>query len=96
MKLFGGTGKQLHSGKVKKPGENGEQKKLDLQKLLHSPVWRKLRIPLIALGCVVLFFLLALLIYTIWEKPPETSEEGPKTQVTAAPAVEKLVPEASP
>ena len=96
MKLFGGTGKQLHSGKVKKTGENGEQKRFDLQKLLHSPVWRKLRIPLIALGCVVLFFLLALLIYTIWEKPPETSGEGPKTQATPSPAVEKLVPEASP
>ena len=95
MKLFGGTGKQLHSGAPKKQGDDGE-KKLDLQKLLHSPVWRKLRIPLIALGCVVLFFLLALLIYTIWEKPPATAQDGPKTQPTAQPAVMTLTPEATP
>ena len=94
MKLFGGTGKQLHSGKPKKSDEGGAKKKPDLQKLLHAPIWRKLRIPLIALGCVVLFFLLALLIYTIWEKPPETDPDGPKTQVTATPdAIRTPAPE---
>lgn len=95
MKLFGGTGKQLHSGKPKKTGEGGGGKKLDLQKLLHAPVWRKLRIPMIALGGVVLFFLLALLIYTIWEKPPEPGSDSPKTQVTATPAIHTPAPEAT-
>ena len=87
MKLFGGTGKQLHSGKPKTNAEGAQKSSFDFQKFLHAPVWKKLRIPLIVLGCVVLFVLLALLIYSIWERPPETAQDGPKTQTTAQPAV---------
>ncbi|MBE6998214.1 MAG: hypothetical protein E7427_08625 [Ruminococcaceae bacterium] len=94
MKLFGGTGKQLHSGNAKKAGESGG-KKLDLNAFFHSPVWKKLRVPLIALGCVVLFFLLALLIYNLWERPPETEADGPRTQPTAAPVVLTPAPTAA-
>lgn len=93
MKLFGGTGKQLHSGKPKKTADGEEKQAQEPKKLLHAPVWRKLRIPLIVLGCVVLFVLLALLIYSIWEKPPETVGDGPKPQVTVQPAVRTPVPE---
>lgn len=78
MKLFGDTGKHLHSGRPKK--ENTEGKHIDLKTFFHAPIWRKLRIPLIVLGCVVAFLLVALLIYEIWEKQPETKDEAPKVQ----------------
>ena len=84
MKLFGDTGKHLHSGKPKK--ENTERKRIDLKAFFHAPVWRKLRIPLIVVGGVIVFLLVALLIYTIWEKQPDTVDEGPKSQVTELPA----------
>lgn len=92
MKLFGGTGKQLHSGKPKKEAEGEAKKRFDLRALRHAPVWKKLRVPLIVLGCVILFVLMALLIYSIWERPPEKATDGPKTQETAQPAVKTPEP----
>ena len=92
MKLFGGTGKQLHSGNPKKATEGEAKKRFDLRALRHAPVWKKLRVPLIVLGCVILFVLMALLIYSIWERPPETATDGPKVQETAQNAVKTPEP----
>ena len=103
MKLFGDTGKHLHTqkkqGTAKEPAaekpaaEKPAGKGFDLQKLLHSPVWKKLRVPAIILGCIILFALLVILIYSIWEKPPEVRQtEGPTVQATVKPAVETASP----
>ena len=70
-----------------------ERKPFALGEFFRSPIWRKLRAPAIVLGCIVLFFLLVLLVYSIWERPPEVSQEGPKVQPTVQPAVETFAPE---
>ncbi len=102
MKLFGDSGNRLHTKKPKqektKPTETTEKtagaaKQLDLKELLRAPVWKKLRIPAIVLGCIVVFALLVLLIYSIWEKPPEQKQsEGPSVQATVQPAVTTPAP----
>lgn len=87
MKLFGDTGKHLHENKEKPAGKPPEKRGFGLRAILHAPVWKKLRIPGIVLGCIVLALLLAVLIYSIWEKPPETRQDTPNVQQTVAPAV---------
>lgn len=84
MKLFGDTGKHLHENQERKPKQ---PRSLDLRAIFHAPVWKKLRAPAIVLGCIVLLVLLVVLIYSIWEKPPETRQNKPNVQPTVAPAV---------
>ena len=94
MKLFGGSGSQKHISesarrKKTKPKKAPASEKQHpfYMKLFHAPIWRKLRTPLIVLGCVLLFLLAVLLIYSIWEKPPGTENSGPNTPLTPKPAV---------
>ena len=55
----------------------------------HAPVWKKLRIPAIVLGAIVVLLLLAVLIDSIWEEPPEIKQtDGPKVQPTIQPVTE--------
>ena len=84
MKLFGDTGKHLHENQERKPKQ---PRSLDLGALSHAPIWKKLRVPAIVLGCIILLVLLVVLIYSIWEKPPETRQDKPNVQPTVAPAV---------
>lgn len=60
--------------------------------LLHAPIWRKLRVPLIILACLILLALALVLAYTIWEKPPETNVESPNIPATVRPAVPEPTP----
>ena len=83
MKLFGDTGKHLHENQERKPKQ---PRSLDLRAIFHAPVWKKLRAPAIVLGCIILLVLLVVLIYSIWEKPPETRQNKPNVQPTVAPA----------
>ena len=90
MKLFGDTGKHLHSQNPKpdrakrketKPKSEKAGSAFDLQAFLHAPFWKMLRIPAIILGCVILCALLVLLIYSIWERPPAQKQtDGPNMQ----------------
>ena len=63
MKLFGDSGKQLHTRKNKseESGETEKQPKRpwNAQAFFHAPIWKKLRVPAIILGVVVLLALLA-------------------------------------
>lgn len=79
------------SGRRKKNKPNntpsGEKRPPFYVQLFHAPLWKKLRTPLIVLGCVVLFLLVVLLIYTIWEKPPGMKESRPNTPQPPKPAI---------
>ncbi len=97
MKLFGDTGKHLHTqGKKSKPTEKTakpERKAPDVQAFFHAPIWKKLRIPAIIVGALIVLVLLALLVYSIWEKPPTIKQnDGPTVQPTIRPAVETAAP----
>ena len=101
MKLFGDTGKHQHVAETSAPVNKTEtakhtsasESKLVRQKKTAEAVkmltanLKKFRKPLIIVACVVLFVLLLVLGYSIWEKPPETSDESPVIQVTPKPAV---------
>ena len=94
MKLFGGSGSQKHISESRrrnkyKPDKApaGEKRPPVYVKFFHAPIWRKLRTPLIVLGCIVLFLLAVLLIYSIWEKPPGTLDTGPNMPLSTKPAV---------
>ena len=105
MKLFGDTGKHLHT-KGKKQAtppvaeKRRERSPVSLSAFFRSPIWRKLRIPAIVVGSLVILALLVLLVYSIWEKPPEKApSDGPNIQkaetsavVTPAPPKETAKP----
>lgn len=63
-----------------------------------APLLRKLRVPLIILGCVLVLALALVLAYTIWEKPPEKQAAAPNVPATVRPAVPEptVVPEITP
>jgi len=103
MKLFGDTGKHQHVGetsapaKRKKPANNHvSTKEVETQaKAASKPLqmnMKKFRKPLIIIACVILFVLLLVLGYSIWEKPPETVDDGPAVQLTPKPAVPESTP----
>lgn len=94
MKLFGDTGKRERAAAVPKKGTTAAEKpnKMPLA-WLNAPIWRRLRLPLIIVGSLILLLLLGLLVYSIWEKPPETPDNGPIVQPTVKPAVSTPVPE---
>lgn len=96
MKLFGDTGKHLHSQsrKTENPErpEKTARKKADPGALFHAPIWRKLRIPAIIFGAVVLLALLVVLAYSIWEKPPEQKPTAGPTIHTLQPGTETTGP----
>ena len=69
------------------PKGEGEKRSASLTALFHAPIWRKLRVPLIILGCVLLLALVLLLAYSIWEKPPEINADAPNVPTTVQPAV---------
>ena len=97
MKLFGDTGKHLHTQKKDaKPAAHAtkrERAPLDLRALFHAPIWKKLRKPAIIAGAVILLLLIVLLIYAIWEKPPEVKQTDPNPQTEIKPAVETPGPQ---
>ena len=92
MKLFGDTGKHLHTQKKSEPAavrERREKPAADRQKRAPAPIWKKLRVPAIVFGAVVLLAMLVVLAYSIWEKPPEIRQkDGPTVQATVQPALE--------
>ncbi len=98
MKLFGDTGKHLHSKSTKT--ELSERQKPQRKRKVHetgsffrAPVWKKLRIPAIVLGSLIVLALLVLLLYSIWERPPEVKQaDGPNVQATVQPAIETPAP----
>lgn len=91
MKLFGDSGSHRHEGAKRPERAANESGKNMFSALFSAPIWKKLRKPLIAVGCVILFVLLVLLIYSIWEKPPETVSEGPNAAVTQKPTIQEPV-----
>ena len=97
MKLFGDTGKHLHSKSKKRESSERKEPKRQRKKpetgLFHAPVWKKLRIPAIVLGSLIVLALLVLLLYSIWERPPEVRQtDGPNVQTTVQPAIETPAP----
>ena len=97
MKLFGDSGKHLHTRK--KTGEDSGarqksvKKTLNAREILHAPIWKKLRIPAVILGAIVVLALLVLLVYSLWERPPEVKQtDGPTVQATVKPAVDTPAP----
>ena len=105
MKLFGDTGKHLHTKKRgdgpvvrEQPQKAAEQTAAERPAAAHvkttgSSVWRKLRVPAIILGALIVLALLVVLVYSIWEKPPEVKDtEGPRVQPTVQPVVETPKP----
>lgn len=54
---------------------------------LSGPGWKKLRKPLVMIGVAVLLLLIAIIAYSIWEKPPAPSENGLAVMETLKPAV---------
>ncbi len=75
------------------PRVRPEQKKAALSGFFHAPIWKKLRIPAIVLGAIIVLALLGILAYSIWEKPPEVKDtEGPRVQTTVKPVEETQRP----
>lgn len=72
-----------------KPDPGGTQSAAGerLRAFFRGELWRRLRIPAIALGCVLLALLLLALAYAIWEKPPAQGETGLHTPNIVRPAV---------
>ena len=92
MKLFGDTGKRARSVGAQQPVTAEKQRKAPFA-FPDAPLWRKIRLPLVIVGALILILLLGLLVYSIWEKPPETATDGPLVQATVKPAVSSPVPE---
>ena len=97
MKLFGDTGKHLHKQNTKSEAndtpKSAEPVQRKAQDFFHAPAWKKLRIPAIVVGAVILLVLLVVLVYSIWEKPPEIKQtDGPTEQTGVRPAVESETP----
>ncbi len=87
MKLFGGTGKRLHSQKKTDKPDKPKTAAYNIRQLSHAPIWRKLRVPAIIVSSVLILLLLCVLAYSIWERPPEIREkDGPRIQPTVQPA----------
>ena len=80
------------------PKGEGAKRAASMTALFHAPLWRKWRVPLIILGCVLLLALVLLLAYSIWEKPPETNGDAPDLPAAIRPAVPDptIVPVPSP
>ena len=58
-----------------------------------SQVWKKLRIPAIILGAIILLALVVVVVYSIWEKPPEVKQtDGPTIQPTVQPVIQTPEP----
>ena len=75
------------------PRVRPEQKKAAPADFFHAPIWKKLRVPAIVLGAIIVLALLVVLVYSIWEKPPELKEiEGPRAQPTVRPVEETQRP----
>ena len=72
-----------------KPDPGGTQSAAGerLRAFFRGELWRRFRIPAIALGCVLLALLLLTLAYAIWEKPPAQGEAGLNTPNIVRPAV---------
>lgn len=72
-----------------KPDPGGTQSAVGerLRAFFRGELWRRFRIPAIALGCVLLALLLLALAYAIWEKPPAQGEAGLNTPNIVRPAV---------
>ncbi len=98
MKLFGGKPRPRperapeHKPKPEnkpKPDPGGTQSAAGerLRAFFRGELWRRFRIPAIALGCVLLALLLLTLAYAIWEKPPAQGEAGLNTPNIVRPAV---------
>lgn len=98
MKLFGGKPRPRperapeHKPKPEnkpKPDPGGTQSAAGerLRAFFRGELWRRFRIPAIALGCVLLALLLLALAYAIWEKPPAQGEAGLNTPNIVRPAV---------
>ncbi len=85
MKLFGDTGKHLHTQGKKRvsPGNSEKRQKQERKAAAPAAGWKKLRIPAIVLGSIIVLALLVLLGYSLWEKPPEIRQpDGPNVQNT--------------
>ena len=85
MKLFGDGGNHQHESGPKRKKTASAWKLPELSALFSAPVWKKLRKPLLIAGCVVLFALIVLLAYKIWEKPPESGADSPNIPETQKP-----------
>lgn len=109
MKLFGGKRRERPQRAPRPADETGPiprepsgQTSGDrLREFFRGELWRRrLRIPAIALGCVLLALLLLALAYAIWEKPPAQGESGLHTPNVVRPAVTEPIatppPTASP
>ena len=97
MKLFGDSGKHLHTPDKKSEAAGAPEKKpkktRDARSFFHAPIWKKLRVPAIILAAVVILALLAVLVYSIWERPPAVKQtDGPTAQTAVKPAVEPSDP----
>lgn len=98
MKLFGDTGKHLHSkGKARESSEGQEthrqRRKPEIGAFLRAPTWKKLRIPAIVIGSLIVLALLVLLVYSLWERPPEIRQpDGPNVQTAEPSALETPAP----
>ncbi len=124
MKLFGDSGKHLHTQKKKtepappptpeaEPKPRAEQAETQAIRekpaavqapqdhpaaggFFRSAAWRRLRIPAIIVGVLIVLALLVVLVYSIWEKPPEIRQtDGPNVKApfeTVKPAVETPAP----
>ena len=100
MKLFGGKHAGSHSAPEPKPVEqksappkaaDRKERFLDsLSAFLNRGGWKKFRKPLIIIGCILLLALIVIIGYSIWEKPPETVQEGPIVVETPKPAVSEV------
>lgn len=93
MKLFGDGGNHQHESGKKRKKTPPAWKLPELSALFSAPVWKKLRKPLIIAGCTVLFVLIVLLVYSIWEKPPEPGADSPNVPATQKPLVQAPVEE---
>ena len=109
MKLFGGKRRERPQRAPRPADETrpiprepaGQTSGDRLREFFRGELWRrKLRIPAIALGCVLLALLLLALAYAIWEKPPAQGESGLHTPNVVRPAVTEPIatppPTASP
>ncbi len=109
MKLFGGKRRERPQRAPRPADETrpiprepaGQTSGGRLREFFRGELWRrKLRIPAIALGCVLLALLLLALAYAIWEKPPAQGESGLHTPNVVRPAVTEPIatppPTASP
>ena len=128
MKLFGDTGKHLHTQKKGAPSPRRERTQTQPapreqpaaepvireqpaaeptvreqpakqsgpaaeKGASNSKVWKKLRIPAIILGAIILLALVVVVVYSIWEKPPEVKQtDGPTIQPTVQPVIQTPEP----